>query len=245
MKQLKLTYGEFSKIIVEIECTSDGADKLDKPYLRDAESIKPSMSNSLSENLLSNNDILTLFLFQMNLPISNPLVSLCRNVLDKLILSKLDAHHGICVVAEESICNGLMVNISQPGVLCQCYGINTIDEVKDNLITRATYGYNRSIGTDPDKFITKSFDNNPITIYITMIKLSTHNSGELAKEMNLNTVFNSCKVLAYYSIPDIKEVSYIGWYCDAKYSLMGNLKHLKTHKYKTHLLLLLLMVKKL
>jgi len=39
--------------------------------------------------------------------------------------------------------------------------------------------------------------------------------------MNLDIPFNSCTILPYSSIPDIKEISSMGWHCDAKYSLDG------------------------
>jgi len=54
-----------------------------------------------------------------------------------------------------------------------------------------------------------------------MNKLRNHNNGELAYKMNLNAVFNSCTVLPYTSICDIKKISSMGWHCDAKYTLDG------------------------
>ena len=38
-----------------------------------------------------------------------------------------------------------------------------------------------------------------------MNELRTHNNGALGKEMNLDTVFNSCAILPYFQIPGIKK----------------------------------------
>ena len=149
--------------------------------------------------------------FQMKISFPNPLMSLCRNVLDKLILSNTDSPEGISIVTEQPMGNGLMMNISRPGVLRQYYGRN-VGDIVGNTVKRATYGYKSSVGTDPDKFITKPFDNNLICISnIIMTKLRNHNNGSLCKTMNLDIPFSSCTVLPYSSIPDIKEISSMGW----------------------------------
>ena len=167
------------------------------------------------------NSISELQSFQMKLPLPNPLMSLCRNVLDKLIMSNIDSPEGISIVTEQPMGIGLMMNISRPGVLRQYYGRNVGDFVGQT-IKRATYGYKSAVGTDPDKFITKPFDNNLVCISnIIMTKLRNHNKGALCKTMNLDIPFNSCTILPYSSIPGIKEISSMGWHCDAKYSLDG------------------------
>ena len=125
--------------------------------------------------------------------------------MDKLLLSNIDTIDGISVVTEEPMGNGLMMNINRPGVLQQYYGMN-IGECKDNLINRVTYGYNTPRRIDPNRFNTKPFDDNLISISkFLMNELRTHNNGALGKEMNLDTVFNSCAVLPYFKIAGIKK----------------------------------------
>ena len=178
--------------------------------------------------------------FQIKIPLPNPLMSLCRNVLDKLILSKIDSPEGISIVTEQPMGNDLMMNILRPGVLRQYYGRNVdgadIGESDGTTIKRATYGFNSSVGTDPDKFITKPFDDNLISISnLIMNKLRNHNNGELAYKMNLNAVFNSCTVLPYTSICDIKKYHLWVGIVMLNIPLMVYFKLLKTHKSKIHL----------
>ena len=54
-----------------------------------------------------------------------------------------------------------------------------------------------------------------------MNELRTHNNGALGKEMNLDTVFNSCAILPYFQIPGIKKESSMSYHCDTKHSLDG------------------------
>jgi len=202
-------------------------------------------SNEQSSNYLLSSNLSVMFdnsmseirSFQMKIMYPNSVMSLCRNVLDKLILTNIDSQDGISIVSEQPMGNGLMMNISRPGVLRQYYGLD-VGEREGNTIKRATYGFNSSVGTDPNKFITKPFDSNLIGISnLIMNKLRNHNNGELCKKMNLNTVFNSCTVLPYTSIPGIKKHRLWVGIVMLNILLMVYFKHKKTHKYKTPLLL--------
>ena len=84
---------------------------------------------------------------------------LSRNVLDKLIMSKIDSLCGISIVAEQPMNNPIMLNITRPAVLRQYYGCD-MGSPRNKIIKRATYSYKSYVGTDPSKFITKPFDNN-------------------------------------------------------------------------------------
>ena len=201
----------------------DGEAIVDKSYQIDTKSKSSITSYTLptNNNIISLNDILKRRSFQIKLPMSNPLLSWCRNVLDKLFQSNIDTIDGISVVTEEPMGNGLMLNINRPAVLQQYFGMN-IGEPKDNLIKRVTYGYNTPRRIDPNRFNTKPFDDNLISISkFLMNELRTHNNGALGKEMNLDTVFNSCAILPYFQIPGIKKESSMSYHCDTKHSIDG------------------------
>ena len=123
-----------------IERKIDGVTIVDKSYQIDTKYKSSLMSYILptNNNIISLNDIIKRRSFQLKLPMSNPLLCWCRNVLDKLFQSNIDTIDGISVVTEEPMGNGLMMNINRNGVLQQYYGMN-IGESKDNLINRATY----------------------------------------------------------------------------------------------------------
>ena len=101
-----------------IERKIDGVSIVDKSYQIDTKYKSSLMSYILptNNNIISLNDILKRRSFQIKLPMSNPLLSWCRNVLDKLFQSNIDTLDGISVVTEEPMGNGLMLNINRPGV---------------------------------------------------------------------------------------------------------------------------------
>ena len=150
----------------------------------------------------------------------------CRNVLDKLFLSKLDSINGISVVAEQPFNNPIMLNILRPGVICQYYGMDR-GVIHNHSIKRATYGFKSHVGTDPNKFITKPFDMNMklMSNYL-MNQLRLHDGGYYLKEMDLSIDFNSVVVLPYCSIMDVKINSTMGWHCDSSYNKDGSFKNI-------------------
>ena len=128
---------------------------------------KASISNYLS-TINSNRSSVSVLPYQMHdflqsrqILLSHKLhiLNLCRNVFDKLFLSKIDSFKGISVVAEQPFNNPIMINILRPGVIRQYYGMNK-GVVNNDIISRATYGLKSHVGTDPNKFITKPFDIN-------------------------------------------------------------------------------------
>ena len=96
------------------------------------------------------------------LPYLNPLKHYCIAIIDKLMLHPMDSYNGISVACEQPMGNKIMLNIKRPGVLRQYYGAD-ITRYADNSVKRFTYGYGserNSVGLDPNKFVTKPFDDN-------------------------------------------------------------------------------------
>ena len=70
----------------------------------------------------------------------------CRNVLDKLCVSKVvDSLNRLSIVAEQPFHNPIMLNILRPGVLRQYYGMD-IGVVKNDTISRAYQWIQKSFG---------------------------------------------------------------------------------------------------
>ena len=147
---------------------------------------------------------------------------LSRNILDKLFFSDINSKHGMSIVSEQPMNNDIMLNISRPAVLRQYYG-NNVGYVKNNIVSRTTYGYKSSVGTDPAKYITKPFDTDMhiMSKYVMSIirKLYTEAS---TKVLDLTHEFNSCTVLTYFGDKTIKKQSKMAWHCDTKYNSNGH-----------------------
>lgn len=104
--------------------------------------------------------------------------------------------------------NPVILNVSRPRVLRQYYGCDLCYKSHD-IITRVTYGYGskrNSVGTDPNKFVTKPLDYNMVYMasyiriclcrYATELNLS---SPDLVHELD------SCVILDYYSHTNLKK----------------------------------------
>ena len=121
------------------------------------------------------------------------------------MLSPIDTPGGICVFCEQPMGNPIMLNIARPGVLRQYYGRNICFKSKD-VVTRVTYGYGakrNSVGTDPNKFVTKPFDKYLHYIATYLKEFLTLNKKEFnLSNLDLSHEFDLCVILSYYACDD-------------------------------------------
>ena len=151
-------------------------------------------------------------------------VKTAYTILQTLIRSTPDSLHGIAIVADNPECNPAMLNVKRPGVLRQYYG-QDIKLLDDNMVRRVAYRSQlsfKSEGSDPFKLIIKPFSTemNNMATYFHSFLIRNRIQLEL-EDVNLNSQFNSCTVLLYHTLLDIKEESKMGWHCDSKFSLSG------------------------
>ena len=153
------------------------------------------------------------------------LVSLAYSITRTLVSNIPDTNNGISIVADAPECNCAMLNVKRPGVLRQYYGFN-LEDFKNNTVKRVAYRSHisfKSEGSDPFKLVIKPFDER-----MTSIARYFHNFLKINKthleldKVDLSSMFNSCTVLMYHSLLDIKKESSMGWHCDNKFSLNGN-----------------------
>ena len=76
------------------------------------------------------------------------------------MLTKIDTFGGMSIICEQPMGNPIMLKVNRLGALRKYYGRNISYKLND-IVTIVTYGFEskrNSVGTDPDKFVTKSFD---------------------------------------------------------------------------------------
>ena len=144
------------------------------------------------------------------------------------MLTPIDTPGGISVVCEQPMGNPIMLNIARPGALRQYYGRNISFKSK-GVVTRVTYGYGgkrNSVGTNPNKFVTKPFDKylHYIASYLKEFLFVNKKEFNLLN-LDLSHEFDSCVILKYYACDDLKRKSTMDLHCDDTNNLTG--KHLK------------------
>ena len=82
-----------------------------------------------------------------------------------------------------------------------------------------------SEGSDHNKLIIKPFSDSMYVMANYLPNLLVNNQGLLHLEsVDLSKSFNSCTILIYRSLKDIKSESSMGWHCGSKYSTGGKFK---------------------
>ena len=82
-----------------------------------------------------------------------------------------------------------------------------------------------SEGSDHMKLTIKPFSKEIEVMSNYIHKLLTNNCDEFQlRSADLSQPFNSCTVLSYHTLLDVKKESSMGWHCDSKYSLAGKFK---------------------
>jgi hypothetical protein len=141
-------------------------------------------------------------------------------------MSSIDSLNGISIVTEQNMGNPIMLNAQKNAVLRQYYGLE-ISQGSNYIVSRATYGFNNgsnSIGNDPNKYITKPFDNDMkiIATYIHQL-IYVHRKELMLCKFKLCHTFNHCTILNYHAGRNIKPKLSMGYHCDFKYDLNGEL----------------------
>ena len=153
------------------------------------------------------------------------------NISRGLVINPPDSFYGISIVADAPECNDVMLNVSRPGVLRQYYGMD-VGIAVNNTINRIAYRSQvciKSEGSDPQKLVIKPFTADLYEMANYLAELLRHNKKKLDLELaDLSNDFNSCTILLYHSLHDIKKESSMGWHTDSKHSLAGNFS-LKTN----------------
>ena len=198
--------------------------------------ILTSRNNITESNTLFSNYSLTLKSFICNthiglisklFEISNidKVIGLALNITRCLVTSPIDSLDGIAIVADSPECNDVMLNVVRPGVLRQYYGKN-IGFEENGIINRVAYRSQvsfKSEGSDPYKMVIKPFPVDMMVMAEFFHKLLKKNKKLLNLEsVDLTHSFNTCTILLYHSLKNIKKESSMGWHCDSKYSLAGN-----------------------
>jgi len=159
---------------------------------------------------------------------SHPILNWCNKILIDLIHSKPGTKNGITVATEEPLNNGLMLNVSRPGVLRQYYGVTKIEN-GNNTCVRATFGYINGrlpVSIDPFRYSVKPFSPEMQEMSDFLRDLLMKNSKAYGLEdVNLSLPFNTCTVLLYHSIKDFKKESNMGFHTDLKFSKNGSFRH--------------------
>ena len=160
---------------------------------------------------------------------SKELAMLGRQILISLIMNPPDSLLGISIVADAPECNKAMLNVRRPGVLRQYYGRN-IEDINNTLVRRVAYHSQISIkseGSDPNKLIIKPFSSEMMYMAEYLRNFIVINVEKLdLQDVDLCHDFNTCSVLLYHAINNIKKESSMGWHCDSKHSLSGNFSKL-------------------
>ena len=142
-------------------------------------------------------------------------------------MSKPNSPNGITIVADAPECNNTMLNVKRPAVLRQYYGMN-IGVESDHIIRRVAYRSmltTSSEGSDPMKLTIKPFSPEIEEMSKIIYNFLKENiNGLQLNSADLSYPFNSCTVLLYHTLLDVKKESSMGWHCDSKYSLGGKFK---------------------
>ena len=144
--------------------------------------------------------------------------------MEELVTSPLNSKKGISI-ATESPYGFKHINLLRRSVLRQYYGRDLESHCGNKGTLRYSYGYkkyNASVNTDPNNSITKPFNYYLLNITHEVQKMLIERRNELQlKWMDLNTVFNHCTALLYYSHPLLKKEAVMPFHCDVTYNHKG------------------------
>ena len=115
------------------------------------------------------------------LPRCNIIPNLCLQILDKLNMYTMDSPNGCSIVCEQPMGSNIILNMFRPAILRQYYGVNQSILCSD-IVSRCTYGFGskrNNVCMDPNKFVTKPFDNNIFYIAHYLKMLLCKNSKNL------------------------------------------------------------------
>ena len=142
----------------------------------------------------------------------------------ELVMSPLNSVRGISVATERPY-GSTLVNLDRRGVLRQYYGKDDGMMCHETGLLRYSYGYSRgnsSVGTDPNNFVTKPFNDHLKLLSSTVHALLLNNRKELNLEgVDLSVSFNHCTILLYFADKTLKPVSSMPFHCDVTYNHKG------------------------
>jgi len=155
---------------------------------------------------------------------SNEVSSLARCILRTLLMNPIDSFLGISIVADAPQYRNVNLNVKRPGVLRQYYGMD-IEQINEFYVRRVAYRSQTSFqseDSDPHKLVIKPFLDDMKIMAEYFKNFINININDLQLE-NVDTTnnFNTCTILLYHSLPDIKKESSMGWHCDSRYSVLG------------------------
>ena len=144
--------------------------------------------------------------------------------MEQLVTSPLNSKKEISI-ATESPYGFKHINLLRRSVLRQYYGRDLESHCGNKGTLRYSYGYkknNTSINADPNNSATKPFNYYLLNITHEVHKMLNERRNELrSKWMDLNTVFNHCTDLLYYSHPLLKKEAVMPFHCDVTYNHKG------------------------
>ena len=177
----------------------------------------------------------------VKLPTDHPLKKLGEIVVWRLISSGCDTPDGVTILADQPLGNKLMLNVRRPAVLRQYYGS---DVERNGNKVRATLGFykgSQSEGSDRLKYPVKPFSRE-LEKMASYLKVLLNQNSVLygLEEVDLIHDFNSCAVLLYHSLEDIKTGSSIGWHYDTKYKPDGTYSKGNAIMYNTPIIIVII-----
>ena len=156
------------------------------------------------------------------------LIELARYIIIRLVYNMPCSIDGICIAADKPGSNNWQLNIVRPSVLRQIYGVD-ICLMDGNKVQRYAYGLGKtttSEGTDPSRVAIKPFCDNLQLMSVILHNVLVENKVYLnLLQVNTNEKFNSCVILQYFTITDLKHQCGMGWHCDSKYNKKGEFLH--------------------
>ena len=166
----------------------------------------------------------------------NDLGTLARRIVLKLISSPVDSIDGISLAVMSTRFKHISMNVNGRRVLQQHYGMNKV--CSEGMAVRTTYNYpsvKKGISTDPLRVITKPYCNDITRMAYILHQVINHNKNSLCLgQADISCPFNHCTILMYYSLPNIKDKSHMGFHTDIKYDTKGKYCHKSnTQRYKT------------
>ena len=114
---------------------------------------------------------------------------------------------GISIALDKPENNNWQLNINRSAVLRQVYGLD-IRDIGDGIVERYAYGLGNKTtaeGTDPARVTVQPFnDDLKLMTSIIQNKLSQNTVILKLHNVNISKPFNSCVILLYCTIPDLK-----------------------------------------
>ena len=148
------------------------------------------------------------------------LYDLSRRAIDTIISNPINSKHGIKLSVDKPLNNNECLNIHRPAVLRQYFGKEM--ETTNDVIERYTYGSGSgttSVGMDPNNYVTRSLSTEMICMIDDIHQLLIENRSLFnMNDVDLNTKFNHCTVLLYYTGKGMKKTTSLGYHTDCVYS---------------------------